>query len=272
MADPTPSTFISYAREDAEFVLRLAKDLRSAGAQVWLDQLDIKPGQRWDAAVEEALRACAQQVAILSPDAVNSVSVMDEISYALEERKKVIPVLYRDCQIPFRLRRVQRADFTADYNSGLQELKRALGAEQEVRVAKAAAQPIGTTLSVQQQNRAPGTPDFHDPIPLRQERGPQVWVPATTPAEATRPISTTPKPIFNLPSPGSVPAPRKRHLAVTIILTIIAVFCVFILGVAMGASASGPHNEPTAWLVATATWLVGLYAVVRLNRWLRKPR
>src|SRR5215472_1106124 len=96
--ESTPTTFFSYSREDSDFVLRLAKDLRAAGAKVWLDQLDIGPGQRWDSAVEEALRTSPRQVAVLSPAAVSSVNVMDEISFALEEEKQVIPVLYKTCQ------------------------------------------------------------------------------------------------------------------------------------------------------------------------------
>ena len=40
-------TFFSYSRVDSEFVLKLAKDLRTAGADIWLDQLDISAGKRW---------------------------------------------------------------------------------------------------------------------------------------------------------------------------------------------------------------------------------
>ena len=64
---PTQLAFVSYAREDAEFVLRLAKDLRAGGANVWIDQLDIGPGERWDRAVDDALAKCPQLLAILSP-------------------------------------------------------------------------------------------------------------------------------------------------------------------------------------------------------------
>ena len=42
--------FFSYAREDSEFVLKLAKELRAVGVNLWLDQLDILGGQRWDPA------------------------------------------------------------------------------------------------------------------------------------------------------------------------------------------------------------------------------
>ncbi|PKP40461.1 MAG: hypothetical protein CVT96_08715 [Bacteroidetes bacterium HGW-Bacteroidetes-13] len=42
----TETIFFSYSRDDTEFVLQLAKNLRQAGADVWLDQLDISPGSR----------------------------------------------------------------------------------------------------------------------------------------------------------------------------------------------------------------------------------
>ena len=86
---PLQLAFLSYARKDAEFALRLAKDLRAGGAAVWMDQLDIKPSERWDRAVEEALAKCPQLLVILSPDAVASVNVMDEVSLALEEAKTI---------------------------------------------------------------------------------------------------------------------------------------------------------------------------------------
>jgi hypothetical protein len=125
---PVQFAFLSYAREDAEFVLRLAKDLRTGGAGVWVDQLDIAPGQRWDRAVEDALAKCLQLVVILSPAAVESTNVMDEVSLALEDGKTVVPVLHRQCKIPFRLRRLQYVDLSLDYKAGHDRLLETLGA------------------------------------------------------------------------------------------------------------------------------------------------
>jgi hypothetical protein len=125
---PIQFAFLSYAREDAEFVLRLAKDLRTGGAGVWVDQLDIVPGQRWDRAVEDALAKCLQLVVILSPAAVESTNVMDEVSLALEDGKTVVPVLHRQCKIPFRLRRLQHVDLSLDYKAGHARLLETLSA------------------------------------------------------------------------------------------------------------------------------------------------
>jgi len=118
--------FVSYSRANSEFVLRLVRDLRSAGSAVWLDQMDIQPGELWDHAIEAALKSCPKQLVVLSPEAVQSENVMDEVSFALEQRKKVIPVLCKDCEIPFRLRRVQYIDFRTNYKRGLEELLRVL--------------------------------------------------------------------------------------------------------------------------------------------------
>lgn len=118
--------FFSYARRDSEFVLKLAKELREAGAILWLDQLDILGGQRWDRAIEEALGACQGMIVVLSPESLASNNVMDEVSYALEAGKLVVPILLRSGTIPFRLRRVQHVDFTAGYDTGFAQLLRSL--------------------------------------------------------------------------------------------------------------------------------------------------
>ncbi len=122
MPASTPAAFISYSREDSEFALRLAQDLKAAGAHVWLDQLDILPGHPWDNAIEEALGQAVQMLIILSPESAKSENVRDEVSYALSQGKIIIPVLYKDCVVPLRLQRTQRIDFRADYARGLNHL------------------------------------------------------------------------------------------------------------------------------------------------------
>ncbi|HEY1525235.1 MAG TPA: toll/interleukin-1 receptor domain-containing protein [Candidatus Angelobacter sp.] len=72
------NTFLSYARADSEFVLRLVGDLKAAGANVWLDHADILPSQHWDAEIEKALTECPRLAIVLSPASVESQNVMDE--------------------------------------------------------------------------------------------------------------------------------------------------------------------------------------------------
>ena len=134
-----PQVFFSYARADAEFVLKLANDLRAAGISLWIDQLDIPAGERWDSAVENALKASPYLLVVLSPASVDSQNVMDEVAFALENKKKVVPVLCTHCAIPFRLQRLQYADFTATYNNGFAQLLSALNIAQPSQTAQAPA-------------------------------------------------------------------------------------------------------------------------------------
>lgn len=108
-----PPAFFSYCRADSDFALKLAEDLKSAGANVWIDQLDIEPGTPWDGAVEDALRNAPRMLVILSTVSVASANVRDEIAYALDRQKRIIPVLLSDCEIPIRLSRAYNTSIFA---------------------------------------------------------------------------------------------------------------------------------------------------------------
>jgi anti-anti-sigma factor len=114
--------FFSYSSKDTEFVVNLTNKLRDAGVSLWIDRKDIDGGQHWDLSVEKALKNCQGMIVALSPDSLASTHVMDEVSFALERKKLVVPVLVRPCEMPLRLHRVQRIDFTADYDSAFQRL------------------------------------------------------------------------------------------------------------------------------------------------------
>jgi hypothetical protein len=100
--------------------------MKSGGANVWLDQLDIQPGQRWARAVQDALNNSPRLIVILSPSSASSTNVEDEVTFALEEHKTIIPVLYRDCKVPFQLRPFQYVDFRTDYARALDVMLKTL--------------------------------------------------------------------------------------------------------------------------------------------------
>ncbi len=120
-------TFISYSRINNDFALQLAKELKAAGFNIWLDQLDIPTGARWDDALEDALDACEIFMVILTPASISSENVKDEIGYAIDHGKRILPVLLKSAKIPLRLRRFQYVDFTTKgYDEGLEGAKQLL--------------------------------------------------------------------------------------------------------------------------------------------------
>ena len=121
-----PRAFISYARADSDFVLRMASDLRERGVPVWLDQLDIPPGDPWDEAVENALETASHFLLVMTQASVSSSNVRDELAYAVDEGMRIIPILLEDCKVPLRVRRIQWTDFREHYDGPLDELSKAL--------------------------------------------------------------------------------------------------------------------------------------------------
>ena len=194
MAAEPQATFVSYSRDDSDFALRLAEDLKSAGATVWLDQLDIKPGERWARSVQDALTASPRILVILSPSSVDSTNVDDEISFALEEHKTVIPVLYRECKIPFRLRPYQHVDFRTDYARGLRILLSNLAVNPNVEQPRQQTPPQPIIEPPHLQPEAPK--------PIHEE-------PATKPKPEAKPeAKPEPKPkAIKKPKPEQSPAP-----------------------------------------------------------------
>lgn len=125
IVDPVTS-FISYSRTDADFVLRLCQDLRAAGISIWLDKLDIRPGEDWDESIARGLAECGRMVIVLSPTSVASDNVLDEVGHALSKKKPIIPILLQDCEVPYRLNRIQYIDFRNSYDDGFKQLSLAM--------------------------------------------------------------------------------------------------------------------------------------------------
>ena len=100
---------------------------------MWVDQLDIRPSEHWDRAIEHAVRDCRGLVVVLSPRSVASDNVADEISYAIQHRKSVLPVLIEKCNLPLRITRMHVIDATEGFDRAVDhcvaELRRADAAE-----------------------------------------------------------------------------------------------------------------------------------------------
>jgi WD40 repeat protein len=88
--------FLSYAREDSEFVInRLCAELRERGKDVWVD-IDITGGARWQGRVKRGIEACKAFVFVITPASVTSVACQHELEDAVALNKLVIPVVHRD--------------------------------------------------------------------------------------------------------------------------------------------------------------------------------
>lgn len=92
--------FISYSRKDISFVEQLASDLKSAGLDVWYDVSSLGGGSRWRMEIEKAIRNGQFVIVVLSPDSIASEWVEREFLFASNLKKKIIPLMYRHCDLP----------------------------------------------------------------------------------------------------------------------------------------------------------------------------
>ncbi len=115
--------FISYSHADSDFAAKLAAALEQMKFDVWLDRTDIQTGARWDDEIVKGLNASEIFLVLLSNKSTASQNVKDEIGYAMDHNKHILPILLEACEVPFRLRRVQYVDFTTmKFNEGLQKV------------------------------------------------------------------------------------------------------------------------------------------------------
>jgi len=111
-----------------------------------LDGIDIRPSEHWDRAIERAVKGCRGLVVILSPRSVASDNVADEISYAIDSGKSVLPVKIEACNLPLRLTRKQVVDATGSYDRALQQCLDALMGGDKAADVLAPAPPARTPL------------------------------------------------------------------------------------------------------------------------------
>lgn len=100
--------FLSYAAQDRKIAFYLASQLKEAGFSVWNPEEHIFPGDNFARMIGDALEKADAMIVLLSPDAVASPLVREEINYALVAPKfanRLIPVVVRPTEVaPWILR------------------------------------------------------------------------------------------------------------------------------------------------------------------------
>jgi hypothetical protein len=116
-----PYIFISYVREERDFVRQLAADLRRHRVKIWFDDR-LQGGLPWRDQLDKAIQNVDALALVMSPTSVSSEYVAWEYQRALELGKTVIPLRYQKCQMPATLQHLQYINLEASYEVGLSEL------------------------------------------------------------------------------------------------------------------------------------------------------
>ena len=119
--------FISYSTEDYEIVNKIAEDLVKNRYYIWLDKWQLNYGDSLSEKIKNALTDSSLVMIMLSKKSVKSDWCKKELNEALnnelaKKRSLIFPVLLEPCEIPDFLIDKLGADFTENYQQGLQGL------------------------------------------------------------------------------------------------------------------------------------------------------
>lgn len=88
----TVGVFISYSPTDRAYVDRLAAFLAGYGVPAWYDT-EVATAERFEAVVRPQIDECAAVLVVMTPAAAESSRVRDEIDYARQRGKEIVPLL-----------------------------------------------------------------------------------------------------------------------------------------------------------------------------------
>ncbi len=139
--------FLSHSSKDNQFSSRLAKDLRRVlgdETAVWYDG-SLSGGNSWWRKIVQEISRCNIFLVVLSPDAMASAWVNDEIDLAWREKNSskhmiIIPLLYQPCEVRNDLQNLQIISFLSQtYDEAFNELLLSLRSVEEAANKKTAS-------------------------------------------------------------------------------------------------------------------------------------
>ena len=100
--------FLSYAKEDKEFVSECYEELKRKNFNPWMDEHDLLPGQAWDECLKVNMKDTDIVLVFMSSDSVSKVGyVQRELKYFVDKRKDfpegfiyLIPIQLDKCDVP----------------------------------------------------------------------------------------------------------------------------------------------------------------------------
>jgi len=100
--------FLSYAKEDKEFVLECYEELNRKNFNPWMDEHDLLPGQAWDECIKANMKDTDVVLAFMSSDSVSKIGyVQRELKYFADQRKNypegfiyLVPIQLDKCKVP----------------------------------------------------------------------------------------------------------------------------------------------------------------------------
>jgi hypothetical protein len=140
---PKREVFLSHSGRDRNFVMRLARVLKTHKITYWYSETHIVAAKQWHDEIGEALARCGWFIVVLTPDSVRSQWVKRELLFALNHdryNERIIPVLRKPCEysrLSWTLPEFQLVDLSGNFDVGCRQLLRVWGIDYQPQVKPA---------------------------------------------------------------------------------------------------------------------------------------
>ncbi len=129
-----PNIFMSYSRRETGFVDDLTHRLEKAGFNIWLDYRVLVPGTPWAGQIDKGLREADVILFVVSKESLSSPYVELEWRRGLNDKKRIVLVLFEAIPLPPELQGLEWVDFRSNYKRALKQLSTLLNSpEQKMR-------------------------------------------------------------------------------------------------------------------------------------------
>ena len=91
--------FISYSRKNTEYAKKIVDALRVHDLDAWVDWDDIPPTADWQEEIKKGIANADSFLFLLSPDSLASEVCDQEVDWAIENGKRLIPVIIVDLKL-----------------------------------------------------------------------------------------------------------------------------------------------------------------------------
>ena len=116
------SVFISYSRRESPFVDVLLGALEDEGVEVWVDYHSLVPARPWLDQILEGIRQADVFLLVVSKESMASANVRSEYQYALEQKKRIILIIFEAVSLPPALQNCEWIDFHTSFGKKKKEL------------------------------------------------------------------------------------------------------------------------------------------------------
>ncbi|MCP4106318.1 MAG: toll/interleukin-1 receptor domain-containing protein, partial [Desulfobacteraceae bacterium] len=123
--------YIGYAKEDEEATMKLYHNLQKSGINVWLDTINISPGEHWKMSVYKAISQSKYFIAILSENSISKKGYFQkELKTAIEISEKypptdifIIPVRLEECEpLHKEISDIYQVDMFPSWENGVERI------------------------------------------------------------------------------------------------------------------------------------------------------